>query len=63
SSDRYQAPAPNKPAPPPYSKTYADEYDDYDDVEGDAWDDAPKPVNIPKKVKERQVEYEEEGGY
>ncbi|MBE9057860.1 PRC-barrel domain-containing protein [Sphaerospermopsis sp. LEGE 08334] len=63
SSDRYQAPAPKKPAPQPYSKTYADEYDDYDDVEGDAWDDAPKPVNIPKKVKERQVEYEEEGGY
>ncbi|BDI19964.1 hypothetical protein ANSO36C_57660 [Nostoc cf. commune SO-36] len=32
-------------------------------IEGDAWEDAPKPVNIPKKVKERQPEYEEEGGY
>ncbi|MTJ50729.1 PRC-barrel domain-containing protein [Dolichospermum sp. UHCC 0259] len=48
----------------PAKKTYADQYDDYDDdLDGDAWDDAPKPVNIPKKVKERQVEYEEEGGY
>lgn len=47
----------------PYKKTYADEYDDYDDIEGDAWDDVPKPVNIPKKVKEKQPEYEEEGGY
>jgi hypothetical protein len=48
----------------PVKKTYADQYDDYDDdLETDAWDDAPKPVNIPKKVKERQVEYEEEGGY
>lgn len=63
STDRYQNPALKKPAPQPYGKTYSDEYDDYDDVEGDAWDDAPKPVNIPKKVKERQVEYEEEGGY
>jgi sporulation protein YlmC with PRC-barrel domain len=46
----------------PAKKTYADKYDDYDDdLDGDAWDDAPKPVNIPKKVKERQVEYEEEG--
>jgi sporulation protein YlmC with PRC-barrel domain len=56
--DRYQ-----QPPAQPYKKTYADEYDDYDDIEGDAWDDAPKPVNIPKKVKERQPEYEEEGGY
>ncbi|MBK1990292.1 PRC-barrel domain-containing protein [Sphaerospermopsis aphanizomenoides BCCUSP55] len=59
--DRYQAPP--KYEPQPYTKTYTDDYDDYDDVEGDAWDDAPKPVNIPKKVKERQPEYEEEGGY
>jgi sporulation protein YlmC with PRC-barrel domain len=59
--DRYQE-AP-KYETPTYRKTYADDYDDYDDVEGDAWDDAPKPVNIPKKVKERQPEYEEEGGY
>ncbi|MBU7585360.1 MAG: PRC-barrel domain-containing protein [Nostoc sp. TH1S01] len=56
--DRYQQ-------PPKYeTKAYTDDYDDYDDdVEGDAWEDAPKPVNIPKKVKERQPEYEEEGGY
>jgi len=56
--DRYQQ-------PPKYeAKAYTDDYDDYDDdVEGDAWEDAPKPVNIPKKVKERQPEYEEEGGY
>ncbi|GBE95163.1 PRC-barrel domain-containing protein [Nostoc cycadae] len=56
--DRYQQ-------PPKYeTKAYTDDYDDYDDdVESDAWEDAPKPVNIPKKVKERQPEYEEEGGY
>lgn len=59
--DRYQAPP--KYTPQPANKPYTDDYDDYDDVEGDAWEDAPKPVNIPKKVKERQVEYEEEGGY
>ncbi|MDJ0736320.1 MAG: PRC-barrel domain-containing protein [Nostocaceae cyanobacterium] len=49
----------------PYSKkAYADEYDRYDDdLDADAWDDAPKPVNIPKKVKQRQPEYEEESGY
>ncbi|BAY18886.1 hypothetical protein NIES2109_54970 [Nostoc sp. HK-01] len=56
--DRYQQ-------PPKYeTKAYTEDYDDYDDdVESDAWEDAPKPVNIPKKVKERQPEYEEEGGY
>ncbi|BAZ32636.1 PRC-barrel domain-containing protein [Cylindrospermum sp. NIES-4074] len=59
--DRYQQPP--KYEPQPYSKPYTEQYDDYDDVEGDAWEDAPKPVNIPKKVKERQPEYEEEGGY
>ena len=62
-SDRYQQPQPLKYEAQPYSKPYVDEYDDYDDVEGDAWEDVPKPVNIPKKVKERQPEYEEEGGY
>lgn len=57
-TDRYQQPPKYQP------KNYADDYDDYDDdVESDAWDDEPKPVNIPKKVKERQPEYEEEGGY
>jgi len=62
-SDKYQQPQPLKYEAQPISKPYVDEYDDYDDVEGDAWEDAPKPVNIPKKVKERQPEYEEEGGY
>lgn len=60
-TDRYQTPP--RYAPQPQNKAYADDYDDYDDVEGDAWEDVPKPVNIPKKVKERQPEYEEEGGY
>jgi sporulation protein YlmC with PRC-barrel domain len=59
--DRYQQPP--KYEAKPYNKPYVEEYDDYDDVDGDAWEDAPKPVNIPKKVKERQPEYEEEGGY
>ncbi|MFN7658609.1 MAG: photosystem reaction center subunit H, partial [Dolichospermum sp.] len=59
--DSYQeAPSEAKPT----KKTYADQYYDNDDyLYGDAWYYAPKPVNIPKKVKERQVEYEEEGGY
>ncbi|HEY9798794.1 MAG TPA: PRC-barrel domain-containing protein [Leptolyngbyaceae cyanobacterium] len=57
--DRYQQP----PAQPYKAPSYSNDYDDYDDdVESDAWDDAPpQPVNIPKKVKERQPEYEEEG--
>jgi sporulation protein YlmC with PRC-barrel domain len=60
-TDRYQAPPRYAPERP--NKGYSDDYEDYDDVEGDAWEDTPKPVNIPKKVKERQPEYEEEGGY
>ena len=50
--DRYEAPAANYEA-----------YDD--DLEKDAWEDdeAPQPIVIPKKVKEIQPEYEEEGGY
>ncbi|MBD6617306.1 photosystem reaction center subunit H [Komarekiella sp. 'clone 1'] len=59
--DKYQQPP--RYESQPYSKPYTEDYDNYDDVEGDAWEDAPKPVNIPKKVKERQPEYEEEGGY
>ncbi len=63
--DKYKAQAKyeSKPKNP---KPYSTEYDDYDDdIDGDAWADSepPKPVNIPKKVKERQPEYEEEGGY
>ncbi|MEA5566489.1 PRC-barrel domain-containing protein [Anabaena sp. UHCC 0399] len=58
--DRYQEP----PAQPFKPKPYANDYDDYEDLEGDAWEDTPpQPVNIPKKVKERQPEYEEESGY
>ena len=50
--DRYEAPAAKYEA-----------YDD--DLEKDAWEDdeAPQPIVIPKKVKEKQPEYEEEGGY
>ncbi|MEM9925929.1 MAG: photosystem reaction center subunit H, partial [Cyanobacteria bacterium P01_D01_bin.50] len=50
--DKYQPPAVKYEA-----------YDD--DLEKDAWEDdePPKPINIPKKVKEKQPEYEEEGGY
>ncbi|MBO3457506.1 PRC-barrel domain-containing protein [Aetokthonos hydrillicola Thurmond2011] len=62
--DKYQQQP--KYEPQPYNKPYAEEYTDYDDdLERDAWDDdeQPKPVNIPKKVKEKQPEYEEEGGY
>jgi sporulation protein YlmC with PRC-barrel domain len=61
--DRYQRP---KYESQPQNKPYAEEYADYDDdLNRDAWDDdeEPKPVNIPKKVKEKQPEYEEEGGY
>lgn len=63
--DRYETPA--KYEPEPFQpKAYKEEYDTYDDdLEKDAWEDdeAPKPINIPKKVKEKQPEYEEEGGY
>ncbi|BAZ20804.1 hypothetical protein NIES4073_16820 [Kalymmatonema gypsitolerans NIES-4073] len=62
--DRYQA-QPKYDSGSYNNKSYADPYDDLDDdLDRDAWDDEPpKPVNIPKKVKERQPEYEEEGGY
>jgi len=62
--DRYQA-QPKYDSGSYNNKSYADQYDDLDDdLDRDAWDDEPpKPVNIPKKVKERQPEYEEEGGY
>ncbi len=58
--DQYQTPP--KYEPEPYTAKY-ETYDD--DLEKDAWEDdeAPKPINIPKKVKEKQPEYEEEGGY
>jgi sporulation protein YlmC with PRC-barrel domain len=60
SRDRYQAPSPKRYEPQPNNKTYSNEYDEYDDdVEGDIWDDVPKPVNIPQKEKQRQIEYED----
>lgn len=59
-SDRASAPPiPKYPEPQPYQPKQYEE--DYDELEGDAWDDEPKPLNIPKKTK--QPEYEEEGGY
>ena len=61
--DRYQTPPPVQPFP---TKAYTEDYETYDDdLEKDAWEDeeAPKPIVIPKKVKEKQPEYEEEGGY
>lgn len=57
--DRYQKQ--RYAEPQPYKqKEYAEEYEDYE-LEGDAWDDEPKPVNIPKKTK--APEYEEEDRY
>ena len=40
----------------------AEEYNQHnDDLESDAWEDKPQPVNIPpKEVRQRQPEYEEE---
>lgn len=65
--DRYQTPPSKYDDPQPFStKAYAEDYETYDDdLEKDAWEDeeAPKPINIPRKVKEKQPEYEEEGGY
>ncbi|BAZ05967.1 PRC-barrel domain-containing protein [Calothrix sp. NIES-3974] len=45
----------------PVDEVKAEDYIDHD-LEKDAWDDdAPQPINIPQKVKEKQPEYEEEG--
>ncbi len=58
--NRYQEP--RYPEAPPYNqKEKAREYNYDDELEGDAWDDEPKPVNIPKKTK--APEYEEEDRY
>lgn len=43
-SDRYKQPL--RPEPQPYTKPYVDDYDDYDDVEGDAWEDAPDRKSV-----------------
>jgi sporulation protein YlmC with PRC-barrel domain len=59
-SDRAAPPPRRYPEPQPFEpKNYPKE--DYDELEGDAWDDEPKPINLPKKIK--QPEYEEESGY
>lgn len=59
-SDRPAPPPRRYPEPEPFEpKKYPKE--DYDELEGDAWDDEPKPINLPKKIK--QPEYEEESGY
>jgi sporulation protein YlmC with PRC-barrel domain len=49
---------------PPIPTNNQSDFDD-DDLDRDAWeeDEAPKPINIPEKVKQKQPEYEEEGGY
>jgi sporulation protein YlmC with PRC-barrel domain len=48
---------------PPVPTNNISDFDD--DLDRDAWeeDEAPKPINIPEKVKQKQPEYEEEGGY
>ena len=56
--DRYQPP--KYADPEPYTKKEYVEYED-DDLDSDAWEDEPKPVNIPKKAK--APEYEEEDRY
>ncbi|MEM7726472.1 MAG: PRC-barrel domain-containing protein [Cyanobacteria bacterium P01_A01_bin.45] len=58
----YQKPITPQPLSNP-PKSY-ESYDE-DDLDTDIWDnnESPKPINIPKKVKEKQPEYEEEGGY
>ncbi|MBE9189145.1 PRC-barrel domain-containing protein [Gloeocapsopsis crepidinum LEGE 06123] len=62
-SDRYSEP-PRYVEPEPYKEPgYSDDYRYEDDeLTQDVWDDdEPKPVNIPKKIK--QPEYEEEDRY
>lgn len=62
---KYEAPKyePPKYEPPKSTPPVAKVYEEYDDdVESDAWEEAPKqPLNIPKKEKEKekQPEYEE----
>lgn len=70
--ERVDAPRLSRYDEPTYNqrKSYAKDYDDYEDdeLEGDAWDDEVEPepykapkVNIPEKTK--APEYEEETGY
>lgn len=55
--NRYQKPRYAQPEPYQPTKEYDDDYDD--ELETDAWDDTPKPVNIPKKIKEPEYEQED----
>lgn len=58
--NRYQKPRYAEPEPYQPTQEYDEDYED-DELETDAWDDTPKPVNIPKKIKE--AEYEQEDLY
>lgn len=63
--DRYSNPPPRYVEPAPYKEpdpVNDSRYNDDDELTQDVWDDdEPKPVNIPKKIK--QPEYEEEDRY
>ncbi|MBW4639026.1 MAG: PRC-barrel domain-containing protein [Gloeocapsa sp. UFS-A4-WI-NPMV-4B04] len=55
--NRYQKPRYVEPEPYQPTQEYDEDYDD--ELETDAWDDTPKPVNIPKKIKEPEYEQED----
>lgn len=56
--NRYQKPRYAQPEPYQPKQEYDQDYED-DELETDAWDDTPKPVNIPKKIKEPEYEQED----
>lgn len=59
-----EASAPERYEPKKYLNAELSNDSLYDDELEDAWDDEPKPLNIPKKNKDKVPEYEEEeGGY
>lgn len=59
-----EASAPERYEPKKYLNAEISNDSLYDDELEDAWDDEPKPLNIPKKNKDKVPEYEEEeGGY
>lgn len=57
-----EASAPERYEPKKYLNAEISNNSLYDDELEDAWDDEPKPLNIPKKTKQPEYE-EEEGGY
>lgn len=57
-----EASAPERYEPKKYLDAEISNDSLYDDELEDAWDDEPKPLNIPKKTKQPEYE-EEEGGY